>query len=309
MMLQMLAHFPILSHGTFIAFGDWGMDTRDYRISTNRLEEYHPNFTVLLGDNFYSSGVRSVTDPLWDLFINLESTAPTFYAVLGNHDYVQSYDAQSAYSFVNPKWNMPSRYYYKMLYFDHGIICGIFFDSYFLDKYQLNWLKFVLSSKACQSDSAYRILFTHYPIHTVGLFVDDDRVAALKSEVRPLLEQYRVHAYIAGHEHEFSVFRENGVEYVTSGSFSDKYDNHFANTEDPDMRFRDVTSPGFAVFNVKPNNTMDYNLINSYTGESIFSSSIKLNGSWFSCGERSGRKVFAASFAPVMSALICLWVL
>ncbi len=306
MKLNILAYHAISSKCTFIAFGDWGMDTTDYNISRDKLREFNPNFTVLLGDNFYNSGVRSVSDPLWGLFINLEATAPVFFAVLGNHDYGGSYDAQSAYSFVDPKWNMPARYYSKQLYFEHGIICGIFFDSYFLDKYQLNWLEFILSSKSCQSDNAYRIVFTHYPIHTVGLFVDDDRVAALKREVRPLLEKYRVHAYIAGHEHEFSVFNENGVEYVTSGSFSDKYNDYFANADNPHMQFRDVSSPGFAVFNLNPNNTIYYTLVNSYSGESIFSSAIKLHRNWSSGGVRISSKVFGSSLVPALSGLICL---
>ena len=47
------------------------------------------DFAVLLGDNFYESGVESVTDPQWDTkfetpYADLDIP---FFAVLGNHDY------------------------------------------------------------------------------------------------------------------------------------------------------------------------------------------------------------------------------
>ncbi|MBL8939904.1 MAG: metallophosphoesterase [Archangium sp.] len=79
------------------------------------------DFVVLLGDNFYPTGVTSVTDPQWQTaFVQPYSTvnAP-FYAVLGNHDYggdgagyeANKADVEVAYSQVNPKWRMPSLHY------------------------------------------------------------------------------------------------------------------------------------------------------------------------------------------------------
>lgn len=79
------------------------------------------DFVVLLGDNFYPTGVSSVTDPQWQTaFVQPYSTvnAP-FYAVLGNHDYggdgagyeAARADNEVAYSQVNPKWRMPSLHY------------------------------------------------------------------------------------------------------------------------------------------------------------------------------------------------------
>jgi tartrate-resistant acid phosphatase type 5 len=79
------------------------------------------DFVVLLGDNFYPSGVSSTTDPQWDTaFVQPYATvnAP-FYAVLGNHDYGADgagtdearIQHQIAYSQVNPKWRMPASHY------------------------------------------------------------------------------------------------------------------------------------------------------------------------------------------------------
>ncbi len=79
------------------------------------------DFVVMLGDNFYPSGVTSVTDPLWQTaFVQPYATvnAP-FYPVLGNHDYggdgagyeASRADVQVAYSQTNPKWRLPAVHY------------------------------------------------------------------------------------------------------------------------------------------------------------------------------------------------------
>lgn len=79
------------------------------------------DFAVLLGDNFYPTGVRSTTDEQWQTaFVQpYAGIHAPFYAVLGNHDYggggagnefeVAKYEI--AYSLVNPKWRMPAAHY------------------------------------------------------------------------------------------------------------------------------------------------------------------------------------------------------
>ena len=79
------------------------------------------DFVVLLGDNFYPTGVESTIDPQWKTrFIEPYATVEApFYAVLGNHDCggdgagtdLPRGDNQIAYSAVNPKWRMPARHY------------------------------------------------------------------------------------------------------------------------------------------------------------------------------------------------------
>jgi hypothetical protein len=79
------------------------------------------DFAVYLGDNFYSSGVASVDDPMWsDRFeVPYGGLGIQFWAVLGNHDYGgggggwEPYrtDAQVAYTERSAAWNMPDQFY------------------------------------------------------------------------------------------------------------------------------------------------------------------------------------------------------
>ena len=79
------------------------------------------DFVVLLGDNFYPSGVSSTTDSQWQTaFVTPYANVNVpFYAVLGNHDYggggagtdFAKPANEVAYSQVNPKWRMPDTHY------------------------------------------------------------------------------------------------------------------------------------------------------------------------------------------------------
>lgn len=109
----------------FIAVGDTGHANRSqYAVGAAMgrvCASLGCDFVVLLGDNFYESGVSSTTDPLWQTAFVLPyaSVNAPFYAVLGNHDYggggAGTEEAralnQLAYSQVNPKWRMPGLHY------------------------------------------------------------------------------------------------------------------------------------------------------------------------------------------------------
>ncbi len=79
------------------------------------------DFVVLLGDNFYESGVDSVTDPQWKTgFVEPYATVDAgFYVTLGNHDYGASgrgtdighEQAELDYARINSKWILPAHHY------------------------------------------------------------------------------------------------------------------------------------------------------------------------------------------------------
>lgn len=76
---------------------------------------------MVLGDNFYPSGVTSVDDPKWqtnwkDLFLDCPELRVPWQAVLGNHDYVGSDWAQIDFTTsdlnTDGLWQMPDRVCY-----------------------------------------------------------------------------------------------------------------------------------------------------------------------------------------------------
>lgn len=89
----------------FISMGDWGFnDPHVAAMATNMAAvtaspaQYGCNsvrMSLALGDNFYNSGVESVTDPKWDeVWVNqFRNKAPlrnmTFLPTMGDHDYAQ----------------------------------------------------------------------------------------------------------------------------------------------------------------------------------------------------------------------------
>lgn len=265
-----------------LAFGDWGMETYDFRMGAERLGMVNATTTILLGDNLYDNGVKSADDPLWDLFHDIRNTSDEFYAIVGNHDYIYSAQAQVTYSKADPKWVMPALYYYSRLNTSDEsgtYICGVFLDSYKFDDTQLRWSRVILSSGECQSEKAYRIVFSHHPIHTVGIFQESDIVKQLNAEMKPVLEEYRVHAFVAGHEHDMEVFYDNGVTYLISGAFSDKYSRYSETNNDTSLVWRNLGTAGFLQFH--PNNMhVRYDFVSSASGESLFNGTINQSNNW-----------------------------
>jgi len=78
---------------SFLAVGDTGMGNADQAsvalAMRDRLVQSRADFVVLLGDNFYPSGVTSILDTQWKTkFEDMYGDwGVPVYAVLGNHDY------------------------------------------------------------------------------------------------------------------------------------------------------------------------------------------------------------------------------
>eukprot|EP01065_Artemidia_motanka_P034701 TRINITY_DN423_c2_g1_i1.p1 TRINITY_DN423_c2_g1~~TRINITY_DN423_c2_g1_i1.p1 ORF type:complete len:471 (+),score=100.00 TRINITY_DN423_c2_g1_i1:65-1477(+) len=130
----------------FVAIGDWGACSKSARATPGSMSAFacrvKPlDFVLLLGDNFYPDGVKSVTDKRWGelwggsltrrrvseagetvmtrSFVGPYLREPglqvPYYAVLGNHDYQSNPAAQVAMTTApqNPGrlWRMPGRNY------------------------------------------------------------------------------------------------------------------------------------------------------------------------------------------------------
>lgn len=119
----------------FIAMGDTGTGSDSQHAIGSAIAtlcaEKGCDMVLLLGDNFYDSGVNSVTDPLWESYFeepyaDVPADVP-FYAVLGNHDYggqllgvgdlggmgneFHKGPIEVEYTDYSDKWNMPATFY------------------------------------------------------------------------------------------------------------------------------------------------------------------------------------------------------
>ena len=82
-----------------------------------------PRFVVSLGDNFYESGVKGISDELWEtawfsVFIRPFPSMHNirWFSVLGNHDYyggIEGANSQVEMTKQSKHWVMPSKDYYS----------------------------------------------------------------------------------------------------------------------------------------------------------------------------------------------------
>jgi tartrate-resistant acid phosphatase type 5 len=112
----------------FIAIGDTGTGSTDQKkvgdAMKAKCDASGCDLVVMLGDNFYDSGVTSVTDPQWVTKFEqpYASVNVPFWVVLGNHDYGANGagtdfarpDNQLAYARTSPKFRMPARHWHRI---------------------------------------------------------------------------------------------------------------------------------------------------------------------------------------------------
>lgn len=220
----------------FLAVGDVG--TGGYgqhqvaEAMGNKAARDSVSFVVLLGDNFYESGVSSVMDEQWrtkfDSVYTASSLQIPFYAVLGNHDHKGNPEAQVEYTKFSSRWQMPARYYTFVQNVDDSTDVQFFcIDSHPLAYLspsdiakgrdsasympQLRWLEQELSS----SSARWKIVLGHHTIYSNGYHGDNPVLATL---LEPLFEKCGVDFYLCGHDHDLQLLKPvKGVNYIISG--------------------------------------------------------------------------------------------
>ncbi len=236
---------------SFITFGDWGREGKFGQQETADVmgkyaSENKTDFIMVLGDNFYPTGVKSVTDPHWKVSYEDVYTAPSlqipWYVTLGNHDYGGSIQAQIDYSALSSRWKLPARYYAFEQNIDKDtkalfvvIDSNPFLKSYLVmdkenaeldtnsvnelrnqdTKKQLLWLDSVLSN----SNAKWKIVSAHHPVYSGG---EHGNTAEMIELINPLLIKNNVNLFLCGHDHDMQHIIKPGynVNYFVAGSGS-----------------------------------------------------------------------------------------
>ncbi len=234
----------------FILMGDWGRNGADHQKQVaeqmgKTASEIRAQFIIAAGDNFYPSGVISEFDPLFRYSFEDIYTAFSlqwdWYVILGNHDYKSNPDAEVAYSKISRRWKMPARYYSKKFFINGDtsqtvLIAFVDTNPLIAEFYknaeygpnvktqdstkQKKWLEKVLSDKS--PNIKWKIVVGHHPMFTGSIRTESYDTKAIRYSLKPVLDKYKVDAYLAGHDHSLQHITVGTTQYFISGSASEK---------------------------------------------------------------------------------------
>jgi tartrate-resistant acid phosphatase type 5 len=228
----------------FFVFGDWGRrGERDQAEVATQMAKaakvFNPKFVVSVGDNFYENGVKSVHDPHWqESFEEVYSATALqvpWQCILGNHDYHTggNCEAEIEYHKINPRWNMPARYYQQT----YRVNARTTADFFYLDTtpmlaperndehavanaatqdvpQQLEWFKNALAASSAQ----WKIVYGHHPIYSARNGYD--QTPDLVEKILPLLHEHKVQVYFNGHDHDLQHLVAGKLNLFDSGAGS-----------------------------------------------------------------------------------------
>jgi tartrate-resistant acid phosphatase type 5 len=227
----------------FAIIGDWGRYGRPDQAEVAKqmgiaCRDARASFVISVGDNFYEDGVASLDDPHWqksfeEVYLFTPLQVP-WYVILGNHDYHVDPQSQLDYGQTHPRWNMPDRYYAKVLPIGSLTTAEFFFidTSPMIEEYkkdakmaphiatqdvdaQLKWLDKALAA----SRAGWKIVVGHHPIYSAGFGHGDQQ--EMINLVLPILEKNKVHAYFCGHDHDLQHLKGGDVDMFLSGGGSE----------------------------------------------------------------------------------------
>jgi hypothetical protein len=193
------------------AFGDWGNPEQPSLVSDigrylkRKQTRAELDAVLLLGDNFYPVGVSDHTDPLWCLFTDglAKRVTKPFYSILGNHDLWGNRTAQVSYE--HPLWQTDARNF-LIEYASEGFRTCVWMMHY--DMTTAEWIIALRDSLAIHASRCHwRIIATHVPVVSGGVYRHSREVRYLVKALSPLLNAYSIHLHISGHEHASQVLR------------------------------------------------------------------------------------------------------
>jgi len=236
---------------SFVAVGDWGghsdhHPTTDAQVETasgmaSVAKALSSSAVLLLGDNFYESGVVDKSSPRFqqtfeDVYrTDLFSSLP-FLVVAGNHDHRGNVSAQTCYMDTGSRWHFPDLFYtssynytskaghprqVSFIMIDTVSLAGISDDDCRgcalpgpLDAEQASKQWMWVEEQLKQSSADFLFVVGHYPIYSAG---DDGTTKVLVTKLLPLLSKYGAH-YLSGHDHMLEHLSTDGVEMYLAGA-------------------------------------------------------------------------------------------
>ncbi len=214
----------------FVILGDQGAGGRKQKLVAQAMAQKAAKdpiqFVILLGDNFYPSGVDSINDLQWinkfEKMYSYHSLMVSFYAVLGNHDYRGNKLAQVQYTQNSSRWRMPDEYYtFSFIFDDYTQVQFFAIDTTNIvygslgSKEQVHWLKKQLQ----KSRAHWKIVYGHHPIYSYG---DYGINKVLKKILEPIFHKYKVDLYLSGHDHNQQLIKsDSSTFYIISGAGSE----------------------------------------------------------------------------------------
>ncbi len=273
----------------FVAMGDTGTASeKQYKVGkvlAEHCKKHGCDFVLMLGDNFYDTGVDSDNDKQFvDKFEKpYKDVDAPFYVVLGNHDYgaggagaeFLKKEHYVKYGKKNPKWFMPDAYWNKQIKHVH---------LFAMDSNSMLYgdvLKFIVADQIKALDKAiaaskaeWKITFAHHPMRSNGPHGNAGCYEGAKAAPIPqlcgiipvasgkgVLEAYnklvcgRVDMHFAGHDHsrqwldqKASTKHCKGVELIVSGGGAKTTDvatKSKGGYEFNPVHFQDAKTPGF----------------------------------------------------------------
>lgn len=220
---------------SFLAIGDFGRHGHFTQKDVARdmgavAEAIDLTFTVSVGDNFYPNGVQSTQDYQWissfETIYTHHLLHEPWYVALGNHDYEGNAQAQIDYTNVSRRWEMPSPYFEKLIEIDDNQFLQLLVidTNPFVTKYQQNPEKYLgineqdtqaqlvwLKEKLQNNDPkiVWKIVVGHHPLYSGGKRKTSTETIEIRNVFAPIFNQYKVDAYICGHEHDLQIIKKD----------------------------------------------------------------------------------------------------
>lgn len=198
----------VVSNISFAAIGDMGSGLPgQIKLANQMIKAYQEKpytHVLMLGDNIYPDGdVKKYGKSRFsDPYKPLLDAGVQFKATLGNHDVLTTHTKENMAFF-----KMPAKYYD----FINGPVHFFVLNTNSYTAVQQKWLEERLQT----ATEPYKIVYGHHPVFSSGMHGSSKD---LQRTLKPLLEKYKVQAYLCGHDHDYERFAPvNGVLYIVSG--------------------------------------------------------------------------------------------